>query len=168
MNRYILKPINIPLVGVTILIRNLKIRRHSLSITMVSYISDHAQLLNQVSIFHYSLQKQLIRISIMFFGKPLFNGTDCEWMKVNSNSVMRKQIKSIENSRILTKQNITSKIFRSQAKKAGIPEDVYSIGSLVFPKIQKTSKILLSFQNDDIFEGHFAKSIFISNSKRIP
>lgn len=113
MNRYILKPINIPLVGVTILIRNLKIRRHSLSITMVSYISDHAQLLNQVSIFHYSLQKQLIRISIMFFGKPLFNGTDCEWMKVNSNSVMRKQIKSIENSRILTKQNITSKIFRS-------------------------------------------------------
>ena len=28
MNRYISKPINIPLVGVTILIRNLKIRRH--------------------------------------------------------------------------------------------------------------------------------------------
>ena len=30
------------------------------------------------------------------FGKPLFNGTDCEWMKANSDSVMRKQIKSIE------------------------------------------------------------------------
>ena len=39
------------------------------------------------------------------FGKPLFNGTDCEWMKANSDSVMRKQIKSIENSKILTKQN---------------------------------------------------------------
>lgn len=79
MNRYILKPINIPLVGVTILIRNLKIRRHSLSITMVNYISDHAQLLNQVSIFHYSLQKQLIRISIMFLVSlysmvPIANG----------------------------------------------------------------------------------------------
>ena len=39
------------------------------------------------------------------FGRPLFNGTDCEWMKANSDSAMRKQIKSIENSRILTKQN---------------------------------------------------------------
>ena len=39
------------------------------------------------------------------FGKPLFNGTNCEWMKANSDSVMRKQIKSIENSKILTKQN---------------------------------------------------------------
>ena len=66
MNRYISKPINIPLVGVTILIRNLKIRRHSLSITMVSYISAHTQLLSQFSIFHYYLQKLLIRISIMF------------------------------------------------------------------------------------------------------
>lgn len=55
-------------------------------------------------------------------------------MKANSDSAMRKQIKSIENSRILTKQNITSKIFRSWAKKAEIPEDVYSIGCLVFPK----------------------------------
>lgn len=66
MNRCILKLTNIPLVGVTILIRKLKIRRHSLSISMVSYISAHTQLLSQFSIFYYSLQKQLIRISIMF------------------------------------------------------------------------------------------------------
>lgn len=79
MNRYILKLINIPLVGVTILIRNLKIRRHSLSITMVSYISAHTQLLSQFLIFYYYLQKQLIRISIMFLVSlysmvPIVNG----------------------------------------------------------------------------------------------
>ena len=79
MNRCILKLTNIPLVGVTILIRKLKIRRHSLSISMVSYISAHTQLLSQFSIFHYSLQKQLIRISIMFLVNlysmvPIANG----------------------------------------------------------------------------------------------
>lgn len=72
----------------------------------------------------YSIALPILDFSLLFteatntdidnvFGKPLFNGTDCEWMKANSDSVMRKQIKSIENSKILTKQNITSNIFRS-------------------------------------------------------
>lgn len=29
-------------------------------------------------------------------------------------------------------------------------------------------KVILSFLNDDIFEGHFTKSIYLSNSKSRP
>lgn len=98
----------------------------------------------------------------------MFAGTDCEWMKENSDSVMRKQIKSIEDSGILAGLNVTTKKFKSWAKKAGIPEGVYNTGNLVFPKNKKECKVILSFLNDDIFEGHFTKSIYLSNSKRRP
>ena len=101
-------------------------------------------------------------------GNNVFLGTDCEWMKENSDSVMRKQIKSIKDSRILAGLNVTKKSFRSWAKKAGIPEGVYNTGNLVFPKNKKECKVILSFLNDDIFEGHFTKSIYLSNSKRKP
>lgn len=101
-------------------------------------------------------------------GNNVFLGTDCEWMKENSDSVMRKQIKSIKDSGILAGLNVTTKSFRSWAKKAGIPEGVYNTGNLVFPKNKKECKVILSFLNDDIFEGHFTKSIYLSNSKREP
>jgi len=102
------------------------------------------------------------------FGNDVFAGTDCEWMKENSDSVMRKQIKSIEDSGILAKLKVTTKTFKSWAKKAGIPEGVYNTGNLVFPKNKKECKVILSFLNDDIFVGHFTKSIYLSNSKRKP
>lgn len=101
-------------------------------------------------------------------GNNVFLGSDCEWMKENSDSVMRKQIKSIKDSRILAGLNVTTKSFRSWAKKAGITEGVYNTGNLVFPKNKKECKVILSFLNDDIFEGHFTKSIYLSNSKRKP
>lgn len=105
MNRYILKPINIPLVGVTILIRNSENQK-----ALIIYHDG------KLYFRSYSIAQPIFDFSLLFteatntdidnvFGKPLFNGTDCEWMKVNSDSVMRKQIKSIENSKILTKQN---------------------------------------------------------------
>lgn len=102
------------------------------------------------------------------FGNEVFAGTDCEWMRANCDSTMRKQIKSIEDSGILDKLNVTTKTFKSWAKKAGIPEGVYNTGNLVFPKSKKECKVILSFLNDDIFEGHFTKSIYLSNSKRRP
>lgn len=102
------------------------------------------------------------------FGEAIFAGTDCEWMKDNSDSVMRKQIKSIEDSGILEGLDVTKREFKSWAKKAGIPKEVYNTGSLVFPKNKKICKMILSFLNDDIFEGYFTKSIFLSNSKRKP
>lgn len=104
----------------------------------------------------------------IFLGNNVFAGTDCEWMKENSDSVMRKQIKSIKDSGILAELNVTTKSFKAWAKKAGIPEGVYNTGNLVFPRDKKGSKVILSFLNDDIFEGHFTKSIYLSNSKRKP
>lgn len=101
-------------------------------------------------------------------GDAVFAGTDCEWMKENCDSVMRKQIKSIEDSGILEGLDVTKRTFKSWAKKAGIPEDVYNTGHLVFRKNKKECKMILSFLNDDIFEGHFTKSIYLSNSKRRP
>ena len=100
------------------------------------------------------------------FGAAVFAGTDCEWMKTNSDDTMRKQIKSIQDSGILAGLNVTTKNFKSWAKRAGIPEGVYNTGNLVFPKNKKECKMILSFLNDDIFEGHFTKSIYVSNSKR--
>ena len=102
------------------------------------------------------------------FSKPVFHGTDCEWMKQNSDSIMRKQIKSIEDSGILDGLDVTKRTFKIWANKAGIPKDYYKNGTLEFPKNKKGCKMLLSFLNDDIFEGHFTKSIFWSNSKRKP
>ncbi len=102
------------------------------------------------------------------FSSPIFVGTDCEWMKENCDSVMRKQIKSIEESGIIAALDVTKNTFQSWAKKAGIPKDVYDTGNLIFPKNKKECKVLLSFLNDDIFEGHFTKSIYLSNSKRKP
>ena len=72
---------------------------------MVSYISAHTQLPSKFSIFLLLFTEETNTDIDNVFGKPLFNDTDCEWMKANSDSVMRKQIKSIENSKILTKQN---------------------------------------------------------------
>lgn len=175
LNRYILKPTNIPLVWSDDTYKKFENQKAFTIEKAVTAIYHYGKLYFR----SYSSAKLIFDLSPFFteatntdidnvFGKPLFNGTDCEWMKTNSDSVMRKQIKSIENSGILTKLNVTTKVFKSWAKKAGIPEDVYSTGSLVFPKNKKTCKILLSFLNDDIFEGHFTKSIFMSNSKRKP
>lgn len=102
------------------------------------------------------------------FSNDVFMGTDCEWLKANSDSVMRKQIKSIEDSGILNNLDVTKRPFKLWAKKAGIPLSVYNTGNLVFPKNKKECKVILSFLNEDIFEGHFTKSIYWSNSKRRP
>lgn len=116
-----------------------------------------------------SFYKEATNVDIdTVFASHVFSGTDCEWMKENSDSIMRKQIKSIESSGILAKLDVTKRAFKTWAKKAGVPQQVYNTGSLVFPKNKKLCKLILSFLNDDIFEGHFTKSIYLSNSKRKP
>ena len=175
LNRFILKPNNLPLIWSNDTYKKFDNQKaFTIEETVTAIYHD-----GKLYFRSYASAKQIFNLSPFFteatntdidnvFGTPLFNGTDCEWMKANSDSVMRKQIKSIENSGILNKLNITTKVFKSWAKKAGVPENVYSTGSLVFPKNKKVCKLLLSFLNDDIFEGHFTKSIFMSNSKRKP
>ena len=174
-NHYILKPNNIPLVWSGDTYKKFENQKAFTIEKAVTAVYHNGKLYFR----SYSSAKQIFNLSQFFteatnsdidnvFGKSLFKGTDCEWMKTNSDSIMRKQIKSIENSGILDSLNVADRSFKSWAKKAGVPREVYSTGSLVFPKNKKTCKILLSFLNEDIFEGHFTKSIFMSNSKRKP
>ncbi len=175
MNNYILKATNIPLIWSN---NTFKIFDEQKAFTIEEAVN---------AIYHdgklffrsYVSARQIFDLSEFYteatnadidnvFGNPVFMGTDCEWMKENSDSVMRKQIKSIEESGILAGLDVTKRTFKSWAKKAGIPDVVYNTGRLVFPKNKKECKVILSFLNDDIFEGHFSKSIFLSNSKRRP
>lgn len=175
MNNYILKATNIPLIWSNNTYKKFEEQKAFTIEETVNAIYHDGKLYFR----SYASARQIFDLSAFYmeatnvdidnvFGNPVFVGTDCEWMKENSDSVMRKQIKSIEDSGILAGLNVTTKKFISWAKKAGIPEGVYNTGNLVFPKNKKECKVILSFLNDDIFEGHFTKSIYLSNSKRRP
>ena len=99
------------------------------------------------------------------FEQDLFLGSDIEWLKEHSDSVMRKQITLLKKSGLLDSIKVSSKEFKSWAKKADINKDIYSSGHIVLPKNKKQCKIILAFLNEDIFEGVFSKKIFVSNSK---
>lgn len=175
MNNYILKTSNIPLIWSGDTFKKFDEQKAFTIEETVNAIYHNGKLYFR----SYASARQIFDLSAFYteatnadidnvFGNDVFAGTDCEWMKENSDSVMRKQIKSIEDSGILAGLNVTTKKFKSWAKKAGIPEGVYNTGNLVFPKNKKECKVILSFLNDDIFEGHFTKSIYLSNSKRRP
>lgn len=99
------------------------------------------------------------------FEHNMFLGTDVEWLKDHSDSVMRKQITLLKKSGLLDTIKVDSKEFKSWAKKADINKDIYSSGHVVLPKDKKQCKTILSFLNEDIFEGMFSKKMFVSNSK---
>lgn len=126
--------------------------------------------------FSYSQAKQIFDLSSYYndatdvdiedtFACDLFFGTDIEWLKNNSDSAMRKQITLLKKSGLIDTIKVSSKDFKSWAKKAGINKEVYSSGHVVFPKDKKQCKTILSFLNEDIFEGIFSKNMFVSNSK---
>ncbi len=175
MNNYILKTTNIPVIWSGNTFKKFEEQKAFTIEETVNAIYHNGKLYFR----SFASARQVFDLSTFYteatnadidsvFGEAVFSGTDCEWMKANSDSVMRKQIKSIEDSGILAGLDVTKKTFKSWAKKAGIPEGVYNTGNLVFPKNKKECKVILSFLNDDIFEGHFTKSIFLSNSKRKP
>lgn len=175
MNNYILKPSNMPLIWSNNTYKKLDDKKAFIIEETVNAIYHDGKFYfrsyaNARQIFDLSsYYKEATNVDIdNVFSSPIFAGTDCEWMKENCDSVMRKQIKSIEESGIIAALDVTKKTFQSWAKKAGIPKDVYDTGNLIFPKNKKECKVLLSFLNDDIFEGHFTKSIYLSNSKRKP
>lgn len=175
MNNYILKATNIPLFWSNNTYKKFEEQKAFTIEETVNAIYHEGKLYFR----SYASARQIFDLSAFYmeatnadidnvFRIPVFSGTDCEWMKENSDSMMRKQIKSIEDSGILVGLDVTKKTFQSWAKKAGIPSEVYNSGNLVFPKNKKECKVILSFLNDDIFEGHFTKSIYVSNSKRRP
>ena len=127
--------------------------------------------------FHsYSQAKQIFDLSSFYqdatdtdiqdvIEQDLFLGSDLEWLKQNSDSVMRKQITILKRSGILDTINVKSRDFKSWAKKADINKDIYSSGHIILPKDRKQCKTIFSFLNEDIFEGIFSKKMFVSNSK---
>ncbi len=175
LNNVILKPFNIPLIWSDDVYKKFNDKKAFIIEDIVHAIYHEGKLYFR----SYSSARQLFDLSAFYieatnddidrvFSKEIFSGTDCDWMKTNCDSVMRKLIKSIDESKILESLDVTKRSFKSWAKRAGIPNDIYSNGSLAFPRIKKECKLILSFLNDDIFEGHFTKSIFLSNSKRKP
>lgn len=100
------------------------------------------------------------------FGEPLFN-SDIQWLKDNSDSVMRKQITALKKSGILDKVKPETKKFKDAAKRVGIPEGVYNTGQIVLPQDKKQCKQVLAFLNQDIFPGLLTpKQLFRTNSKK--
>lgn len=100
------------------------------------------------------------------FGENLFN-TDIQWLKDNSDSVMKKQITALKKSGILDKVKPETKKFKDAAKRVGIPEDVYNTGQIVLPQDKKQCKQVLAFLNQDIFPGLLTpKQLFRTNSKK--
>ncbi len=175
MNNYILKTTNVPLVwsgntykkfneqNAFTIEENVAAVYHDGKLYFRSYASAR-QIFDLTSFFREATDVDIDNV----FSKPVLLGSDCEWMKQNSDSIMRKQIKSIEDSGILDALDVTKRAFKIWANKTGIPKEYYNNGTLEFPKNKKGCKMLLSFLNDDIYEGHFTKSIFWSNSKRKP
>ena len=100
------------------------------------------------------------------FACDLFAGTDCEWLKNNADSQMRKQITLLKNSGLLDVIDATKEAFKNWAKKAHISEAVYETGHIVLPHNKKECKMVLAFLNEDIFKGAFSKKVYQSNSKR--
>lgn len=175
MNRFILKTTNIPLIWdnntykkfddqkAFTIEKTINAIYHDGKFYFRSYVSAR-QIFDLTAFYTEATNTDIDNV----FGNAVFTGTDCEWMKQNCDSVMRKQIKSIEDSGILDGLDVADNEFTSWANRAGIQEDVYNTGHLVFPRSKKECKVILSFLNDDIFEGHFTKSIYLSNSKRRP
>lgn len=101
------------------------------------------------------------------FVSDLFAGTDCEWLKNNADSQMRKQITLLKSSGLLDMINISKRSFKTWAKKANIPKAVYQTGHIILPCNKKECKAVLAFLNEDLFEGVFSQKIYQSNSKRV-
>lgn len=100
------------------------------------------------------------------FGESPFN-TDIQWLKDNSDSVMKKQITALKKSGGLEKLKPRTKKFMAAAKRVGIPEDVYNTGQIVLPQDRKQCKQVLAFLNQDIFPGLLTpKQLFRTNSKK--
>lgn len=175
LNNYILKTTNIPLIWSNNTYKKFDEQKAFTIEETVNAIYHDGKLYFR----SYASARQIFDLSAFYaeatnadidrvFMNPTFFGSDCEWMKENCDSLMRKQIKSIEDSKILAKLDVSKKSFQSWAKKAGIPKEVYNSGHLILPKNKKECKVVLSFLNEDIFEGHFSKSVYFSNSKRKP
>lgn len=124
----------------------------------------------------FNLAKQIFDLSRFYteatnndidatIGDNLFLGSDCEWMKANSDTVMRKLIKSIEDSGVISNIHPDNREFKKWVRKANIDPNFIQNGHIVLPQNKKQCKQILAFINEDIYEGIFSHNMYRSNSK---
>jgi hypothetical protein len=138
----------------------------------------HAYFHNNMLYFHSFLEaKRIFDLSAYYteatnqnideiIANPTFLGSDAEWLKNNADSEMRRLLSNIQ-LQTLENINLNKRGFKSLARKANIPEAVYSTGSIILPRNKKSCKAVLAFLNEDIFEGFFSTILYRANSKRL-
>ncbi|MBK1896055.1 hypothetical protein [Chryseobacterium paridis] len=88
---------------------------------------------------------------------------DVNWLKENSNSVIRKQITLIQKSNVLA--TATTRKIKSSANKFNLSIDIED-GKLKLPNDKKICKDILCFLNEQYYIGLISGKKFRTNSKR--
>lgn len=88
---------------------------------------------------------------------------DANWLKVNGNTIIKKQITLIQKSNVLL--NANTKKIKSSANKFNLKIELVA-GKLVLPNDKKHCKDILSFLNEQYYVGLISGKKFRTNSKR--
>lgn len=100
-----------------------------------------------------------------FIGADIMDFGDAgEAFKTSANSWIRRKIALINDSGVLTRYEATD-IKRLAKKQSNIDVTVQN-EKIIFPKDTNEIKILLSFLDEEAYQGPFSKETFLSNSKR--
>jgi hypothetical protein len=88
---------------------------------------------------------------------------DANWLKINGNSIIKKQITLIQKSNVLS--NANTKKIKSSANKFNLKIELVD-GKLVLPNDKRQCKNILSFLNEQYYVGLISGKKFRTNSKR--
>lgn len=97
-----------------------------------------------------------------FASNPVFE-LDLDWLKDNSDTMIRKQITLIQKSQILL--SASSRKIKSSAKKFNLEIEIEN-GKLKLPNDKKLCKNILNFLNEQYYLGLISGKKFLTNSKR--
>lgn len=97
------------------------------------------------------------------FGENNSLTVDANWLKVNGNTIIKKQITLIQKSNVLS--NANTKKIKSSANKFNLKIELVD-GKLVLPNDKKQCKDILSFLNEQYYVGLISGKKFRTNSKR--
>lgn len=97
------------------------------------------------------------------FAESTVLDVDLDWLKENSDTIIRKQITLIQKSNILAAAS--SRKIKSSAKKFNLEIEIEN-GKVKLPNDKKICKNILSFLNEQYYFGLISGKKFLTNSKR--
>lgn len=97
-----------------------------------------------------------------FATNPIFD-LDLDWLKMNSDTMIRKQITLIQKSQIL--ESASPRKIKLSARKFNLEIEVED-GKLKLPNDKKICKNILNFLNEQYYLGLISGKKFLTNSKR--